>query len=373
MIQPITRVGLARLNVPLKEPFSNASGKPQQRPTILVALETADGLVGIGECSPPMENAANAKLVRCWDDLAGVIIPSLLGRLIEDLETIARIATSWTNCQQPAVAGAETACWDLLGQQTHQSLAQLLGASEPRIIAGVDSGLSVGLYPNVVDLVRAIEPHLAEGYQRLTLAIAPGRDLEFVEAVLQHYPDLLLAIDAGSRFGPESAEAFRQLDQFQPLMIINPYPAQAVDELQALQAELASPICLEATDTEAIQRGACRMARLSIQQVGGLRAARERHDFCQKHGVACCVSALPELGVGVTQAIHLATLPNCKDPCDISPPVRWFVDDVVIPPIEPNGPGRFSIPSRSGLGILLDPLAVRRYQIQSEEWRSSEL
>lgn len=368
MTRPIARVGLARLNVPLKGPYPTASGDRTERPTILVAIETEDGLVGVGECSPPLETSSDPILADCWDDLAEGMVPSLLGRTIDDPDGIASLSASWIDRRRSAAAGAETACWDLLGQQTHQGLAELLGASEARIEAGVESGLSVGLQPTVVDLVRAIEPHLAEGYRRLTLAIAPGRDLKFVEAVLQHYPDLLLAIDAGGRFGREHAEIFRRLDEAQPLLIVEPYPADDIEGLAALQADLATPICLDATATEAIRRGACRMARLTVQQAGGLGPARALHDSCAEHGVACCVSSSPELGVGLAQAIHLATLPNCKDPADVAPPLRWFVGDVVVPPIEHDSPGQFLVPARPGLGHLLDPVQLRRYQVRHEEW-----
>ncbi len=144
MSRAITRVGLTRLSVPLKEPHPTASGDRSERPTILVAVETGDGLVGVGECSPPLELATDERLDRCWDDLAHRIVPSLLGRSIDDRDVIATLSTAWSECDRSAAAGAETACWDLLGQQTHQSLAELLGASEARIEVGVESGFSVG-------------------------------------------------------------------------------------------------------------------------------------------------------------------------------------------------------------------------------------
>ncbi len=151
-------------------------------------------------------------------------------------------------------------------------------------------------------------------------------------------------------------------------MIFEPYDANDIAGLAALQEELTTPICLEATAAEAIGQGACRMARLSIQRAGGLGPARALHDACRQQNVACCVSSEIELGVGLAQAIQLATLPNCKDPTDVAPPVRWFVGDVVVPPIEHDTPGQFLVPTRPGLGYLLDPVQVRRYQVRHEEW-----
>src|SRR5207302_4302491 len=86
-----------------------------------------------------------------------------------------------------AAAGAETACWDLLAQSRRVSLAGLLGATADRVESWVESGLAVGLYPTVVELLQAIEPHLDEGYERVKIKICPGQDVELVRAVRRHF------------------------------------------------------------------------------------------------------------------------------------------------------------------------------------------
>ncbi len=135
-----------------------------------------------------------------------------------------------------------------------------------------------------------------------------------------------------------------------------------------LQGELATALSLSAANEAALQRGACRMARLSIQELGGLGPARARHDRCCDYHVGCWVSVGPELGVGLAQALHLATLPNCKDPCGVAPATRWYVDDLVVPRIECDEPGSFRVAARPGLGHLLDAARVRSHQVRHAEW-----
>ncbi len=370
MSRAIERVSLAHLRIPFKEPFPTTTGDLHVKDAILVVVESGDGLVGLGECSPPLraDGLADSVLSRCWDDLASRIVPDLLGRQFAEIDEIASACTAWNGCHASAVAGAETACWDLLGQQTHESLAELLGASEIRIELGVESGLWMGNSSTIVDLLRAIEPHLAEGYKRLKIRIAPGRDVEFVKAIRAHYPDLPLQVDARGSYGRDDAEVFRRLDEFLMLMIENPFPAEDLEGMVELQKSLITPICLEATSVEAMRRGACRIVKLEIQRAGGLGPALKLTHEAQENGVSCWVSTTPELGVGQAQAIHLATLSNCKYPAEVAPSTRWFVDDVVVPPIEHDAPGIFSVPTRPGLGHLVDPVKVRRYQIRQQEW-----
>ena len=43
--------------------------------------------------------------------------------------------------------------------------------------------------PSIVELLKAIETHLAEGYRRVKIKIQPGSDVELVRAVRQHFGD----------------------------------------------------------------------------------------------------------------------------------------------------------------------------------------
>jgi O-succinylbenzoate synthase len=157
-------------------------------------------------------------------------------------------------------------------------------------------------------------------------------------------------------------------------MIEQPLAAADLDGLAALQAELATPVCLdESAETteytaEAIRREACRIVNLKVQRVGGLGPALALHDLCFQHGVACWVGAMPELGVGQAHGIHLAALANCKYPTDIAPSARWFVDDYSAPLVEMTAPGLLAVPTRPGLGYDVDHAKVRRYQVRQEEF-----
>lgn len=372
MSRRVERVGLAHVEIPFKTAPSHAGENAPVRASILVAVETDDGVIGLGECAPPIRVGLKAAVAQCWNALAETVLPTILGKSFEDLEDVEAAHRCWPGVPASASAGAETALWDLVGQQARVPLSEMLGASPMRIEAGVESGLVLDLAPTVTDLLRAAESHLEEGYRRLTVAIAPGRDLGFVEAVRRSHPDLPLAIDAGQRFSRSDTTLFRRIDELMPLWISEPWPRDDLDGLKALQAELMNPISLDSMDDEAIQSGACRVARLSIQTAGGFGPARKRHDFCARHGVDCWVGTAPELGVGQSQAVHLATLSNCKDATDAAPPIRWLVDDVVVPAIEFDEPGRFLVSSRPGLGHLLDPLKVRRYQVRYQEWTVGE-
>lgn len=371
---PIDRVVLTHIQIPFKEPFRISGGEVAIKDAILVEVETASG-VGLGESSPMASSFGYSPDTPegCWDDLATTIVPALLGRSVSSVEDIAELVAGG-HSSRFAVAGAETALWDLLGQARHASIAELLGASDLRIDLGVEAGLAVGLYSSIVELIKTIEYHLDAGYRRVKIKIQPGQDVELVRAVRQHIGDVPLMVDANGAYTVADLDVFRELDQFDLLMFEQPMAPDDLEGSAALQQAVATPVCLDETATspgrtaEAIRYGAGRIVNLKLQRVGGLGPARAIHDLCYQNGVACWVGAMPELGIGQAHAIHLGTLPNCKYPADIEPSARWFVDDYTVPLVELAGSGIISVPTRPGLGFHLDPVKVRRYQVRQQEF-----
>ncbi|AMV39540.1 o-succinylbenzoate synthase [Planctomyces sp. SH-PL62] len=369
---PIERVVVTRIQIPMKSCWPETTEEAGVKDALLVSLETSSGLAH-GEASPLPRNEGGDAVDRCWTDLTEKVAPRLLGLSVDCTERIGEAAASW-GAGPIATAGAETALWDLLGQEHHVTVAQLLGADEDQIGMGVESGLVLGLYPSVVELLQAVEAHLAEGYRRVKLRIAPGRDLEFARAVRRHFEDVELVVDAGGAYTPTDAPLFRALDELDLLMIEQPYAGGAVAEMAELQSVLTTPICLDETaesfesTAEAVRLGAGRIVNLKIQRLGGLGPARAIHDHCFQRGIACWVGSTAEFGLGQSYGVHLGTLANCKYPTDLQPSARWFVDDYVAPPFEMDSPGLFTVPDRPGVGVQIDPQKLRRYQIRQQEF-----
>ncbi|HEU5115963.1 MAG TPA: enolase C-terminal domain-like protein, partial [Isosphaeraceae bacterium] len=246
MSRRVERVGLVHVEIPFKTAPTPSEDNAPVRASILVAIETGDGVIGYGESAPAINGDQSAAIGRCWKSLEETILPTILGKTFEDLEDIHAVQAGWTDVPASASAGAETALWDLVGQQAQVPLSEMLGASPMRIEAGVESGLVLELAMTVTDLLRSAESHLQEGYRRLTIPIAPGRDLEFVEAVRRAHPDLPLAVDAGLRFSPKDASLFRKIDELMPLWISEPWSSEDVKGLRSLQNDLMNPISLDA-------------------------------------------------------------------------------------------------------------------------------
>ena len=218
------------MRIPLVEPFRISSGAVSEKDGIVVAVDS-DGLTGYGESSP-MAGAfySSDTPETCWDELTSRVVPALLGRSFE-------CPQDWNDALDASGAanfskvGVETAFWDLAAQRVGQPLHQSLGGSQQQ----VESGLAVGLYDDVADMLRTIERYLHDGYRRVKIKIEPGCDVELVRAARKTFGDIPLFVDANGAYSLEHLDIFRELDSFGLMMYEQPFPGPALEDLAKLR------------------------------------------------------------------------------------------------------------------------------------------
>ncbi len=347
------------------EPFRISSGAVSEKDAIVVALHS-DGLTGYGESSP-MAGAfySGDTPEQSWDELCDFVIPSILGRDFECPEDWNRALESLNACNFTK-AGVETAFWDVAAQRQSKPLHEMLGGATTE----VDSGLAVGLYDNVADMLRTVERYLADGYRRVKLKIEPGRDVELVRAARRAFGDIPLFVDANGAYSLRDLDVFRTLDDFGLMMFEQPFPGSALKDLAELQRSVNTPVCLdESLETpalleRAISLGSVRIANFKIQRIGGLYKALEMVQMCRRHSIPAWVGTMPELGIGQAQGAALAALDGFVYPTDVEASSRWFQDDIISPWIEVRG-GAIELPASPGLGYMIDQSKIQKYAVRS--------
>lgn len=300
-----------------------------------------------------------------WNELCDGVIPAILGRNFECPEDWNR-ALDALNAGNFTKAGVETAFWDLAAQRQGKALHELLGG----VRIEVESGLAVGLYDNISDMLRTVERYLAGGYRRVKLKIEPGRDVELVRAARQAFGDIPLFVDANGAYSVRDLDVFRALENFGLMMFEQPFPGSALEELAELQRSVNTPVCLdESLETpalleKAIALGSVRIANFKIQRIGGLYKALEMVQICRRHSIPAWVGTMPELGIGQAQGAALAALDGFVYPTDVEASSRWFQDDIISPWIEVRD-GVIELSASPGLGYMIDVSKIQKYAIAS--------
>jgi len=345
----IERVEIIHLSIPLKHHFTTSFGTSTEKHTVLVKAY-ADGLVGYGETSPfyaPTYSYETIETV-CYV-LRDFIVPAVLNQELASAdELLTRL--KFIRGHNFAKAGMEIAFWDLLAQREGVPLSKLLGGTREAVPVGV----SIGIQDTVGELLQRIEGFLDEGYQRIKIKIKPGWDVGVVRTVRERFPDISLMVDANSAYTLNDVDVFRELDQFNLLMIEQPLGYDDIVDHAKLQSQIEAPVCLDesihsAEDArKAIELGSCRIINIKLGRVGGLTNVIKIHDVCQAHGLPVWAGGMLETGVGQVAKIEVASLPNFSLPGDIAPSSRLYVDDLIDPPIVLKDDGTIPVAKQAG-------------------------
>lgn len=369
MIQ-IDQVALHLIAMPLVTPFETSFGRQTVRQAIIVELRSADDS-GWGECvagdSPSYSYETTDS---AWSILSQWLAPAVMARPLTTLTDLHE-RWAWVRGHAMARAAIEQAAAALLAAEKGQSLAAFMGGTR----AAVPVGVSVGIQDSPQALVETVAGYLAQGYGRIKLKIKPGKDLPFVRAVRQAFPDVLLQVDANSAYTLADSNLLRELDDFNLLLIEQPLDHDDIYEHSLLQPQLRTPICLDESihtprhARAALALASCRVINIKVGRVGGLAPACEIHDLCQAAGIPVWCGGMLETGIGRAANLALASLPNFRLPGDISASDRYYRSDIAEPTFRLNPDSTINVPTAPGLGVIVKREALARVTLHSTTFR----
>ena len=203
--------------------------------------------------------------------------------------------------------------------------------------------------------------YLAEGYRRIKLKIEPGQGLGTVPAVRDAFGDDSSCRSMPTpRTTPPAPHELRRLDEFNLLLIEQPFVEEDIAGHAALAATMSTPICLdESIVSAAVGRRRRAAGRVQHRQHQGRpgrrlhRGASRIHDVCAALGAPVWCGGMLETGVGRAANLALAALPNFTLPGDTSASDRYFAEDITEPFVLRDG--RLEVPHGTGPRCGTDP------------------
>jgi o-succinylbenzoate synthase len=363
----IERIELYHTKMILVSPFTTSMGTEYDEEHIMVRVD-AEGLTGWGESVAEGTPFYSYETVpTAWHILKDFLIPSILGKNISSInEAIA--AYSKVRGHMMAKAGLEAALWDLFAKSKGISLSKMLGGARDKI----DVGVSIGIQDSVPILVKKVSGYLDEGYKRIKIKISPGYDLQFIEALRNEFPGLLLQVDANSAYTLNDIALFKKMDKYNLSLIEQPLGYEDIYDHSKLQREIKTPICLDESihsldDTRAaIELGSCRIINIKPGRVGGFTESKLIHDYCAAMNIPVWHGGMLESGIGRAGNVALASLPNFTLPGDISASKRYYVEDIVEPEFVVNPNGTMDVPTGPGIGVLVSLKNLNKVTVRKE-------
>jgi O-succinylbenzoate synthase len=184
--------------------------------------------------------------------------------------------------------------------------------------------------------------------------IRPGHDIELIQAIRRQFGDsLLLQVDANQSYSGADMGLLRRLDEFNLLMIEQPFEARALLAHRDLQAVIGTPICLDESihclDDVRVAHAlkACRIINIKPPRVGGLVNSLAIAKFCRENGLKIWIGGMGECSLGKFYNLVVSCLPEIEYHTDCAAPLSLYDTDLVENSIRISQPDAYIFPPES--------------------------
>lgn len=365
----LQKIELREIALPLKAPFETSFGTTIERRVFIVKVFEANGATGFAECTAPENPFFNHETI----ETAWTIISKYLAPILSDnpIKSAADVSAAFSHIRgnRMAIGAVEAAIWDLEAKIADKPLWQHLGGTREEINCGV----SMGIQKSTDILLEKVTREVESGYQRIKLKIKPGQDIELVKKIRAAFPNILLSVDANSAYRLETdAELFKQLDDFDLLMIEQPLAAGDLLDHSKLQRQIKTPICLDESITRlddtkhAIELDAARIINIKLGRVGGHSEAKKIQEFAASKDIPVWCGGMLESGIGRAHNIAMSTFPGFVLPGDVSASARYWHEDIIEPPVTVSERGTIKSPLGAGIGYAVNEELIERLTSRKE-------
>jgi o-succinylbenzoate synthase len=364
----ITSIELREIRLPLIHYFETSFGRTIERRIILARVTDADGAEGWGECTAGEGPFYSEEWTdTCWTTLVEFLGPMMLGK---EIECAAKAFAPMKSVRGHRMAKAtiETACWDLEAKRAGVPLWKHLGGVRSEIACGV----SIGIQDTPEELLEKIRREVDAGYQRIKIKIKPGWDLDIIERVRKEFPDIRLMGDANSAYRLADVELFKQLDQFNLMMLEQPLAFDDIFDHSVLQRQIQTPVCLDesirtaADATHAISLESCRIINVKLGRVGGHSEAKRIERIACDNEIPIWCGGMLESGIGRAHNIAMSTLANFTLPGDVSASARYWEEDIIDPPVTVSPRGTIKVSDAPGIGFAINLPRIEKLTVRRE-------
>ncbi len=363
--------------IPIEAPLEadaqvTAFGPRLKASALLVEIRTRDGVVGYGEALARYSLRSYKSLV---DDL---LAPRLIGRNPYHAEGLwaemSRVVTGKAGgILFETIAACDIAIWDVMARGVGKPLHEILGSTGRTHVPAYASSIT---WAEDRVAIPQVEAALAAGFKSIKLKLGPtiARALARAKRVREISGDgIELTADANWAFDyDDSLRLGRGLAELDYAWLEEPMICEDVEGYVRLRQAL--PLRLAAGESEhtawgcrdLISRGGVGVIQPDVARAGGITETRRIASFAHVHGVPFA----PHVGFcgAVCNAASMqlaAATPNFMtfEAMVFGNPLRENLATADIGSAKLLANGELPVPTGPGLGIEIDPDALRRFRV----------
>ncbi len=334
----------------------------------VVRVETDEGVTGWGYVGPNLPPPPRVEAT-----IETEIQPLILGESPFDVEKIVAgylngFPAKWTlETTTMAMAGVETACWDIIGKTLNAPLYKLLGGkfrSQVETFATMRYREPVSLDIIANDAAKVVE----QGYRTIMIKeCEPNRTVEVVRTIREAVGHKIqLRVDPNQAWSVATAkQVIKRLEPYGLQCVEQPIFRWDIDGLAHLRQSVGVPIMLDEGATtiyrvfEAVKKEAVDIIGFDIVRVGGISGFKKAAAVAESAGIPVVMHWTGDGGIGTAAGLHVAiSTPNLNLAHHIG------LDHTLIRQSFAYELPMIEVPEGPGLGVEVDRDQLAKYSMK---------
>lgn len=370
----ITGIETIPLRIPFIDPFTIASPTDRSRnfiETLIVKINTDEGLYGIGETQAWRRQGSGEVLFNLVKTIKTIFEPLMIGKSPFQINQIMSMCEAAVYHSLYAQAAIGDALYDLQGKYLNLPVYQLLGG---KCRDKIDVGICVPIFKDSSIMLDKADMFYEKGYRyiRIKIGIDPNEDVKNAEIFRKHFGDkIVLRADANAGLTyPEALRLLKKLEQYDFDMIEQLVPLWDLEGMADLARHVCIPLSVdESVSTqysllEVIKARAASVVQTKTGKNGGIYYSRKLWDLADTGCMSIFPGNHPTTSVGCAAVTHLAASWGGKL---MVGDYQNAIDGVLVSDIVKNPlvikDGHIEIPEESGLGMELDDDKINLYRV----------
>ena len=308
----ITNIRTQILKAPLKNPFITSLRRVDMLEDLVVIIECDDGTMGYGEGAPTPQ--ITGETIGSMLATIDFIKPHLLGREIEDFESILQLVHTLIVKNTTAKSALEIALYDLKAKSEKLPLYRMLGGTPTKF--STDITISMG---EIDKMIADSHNAVTLGYDTLKIKIGdnPQKDVERIRAIHDALDkNIKLRLDANQGWtAKESVSLLHALEKQDIIaeFIEQPVAADDIEGLKYIKQRVQTPLLADESifsvkdARKLLELQAIDYVNIKLAKTAGITQALELADLSKSFGVKCMIGCMLEGPISVAAGVHVAS------------------------------------------------------------------
>jgi L-alanine-DL-glutamate epimerase-like enolase superfamily enzyme len=307
----ITKVHAYLRQVALKKPYTIANYTFSDVSLVFLEIELANGLLGFGSGSPA-EEVVGETPEQCLHALKSDIIQAMVGRNIEDFQSIIRDMQAHFVHKPGTVAAIDLALHDAYGKWQGKSVLEILGQK----IRPLATSVTVGIMP-VEEAIHEVRDLRQQGFSIFKIKIGNHveDDIEKLIRLHESFPNgMTWRVDPNQGYALAELVRFLWATQQVPLELVEqPLPVVKDSSMALIPPEFAHLMMADESLTDFKRAKTLfqdpklfHVFNVKLMKCGGIQAAREIGSMAASSGINLFWGCNDESCLSISAALHVA-------------------------------------------------------------------